>query len=135
VPRSRGGSPLTSTWPVWANDCSRAATLIVSERAGLLAVEHGFAGEDYAGVDACVHPDGRADARLDVPIERVHRLVQPSAADGPPRVVFVSDGIAKDGHHSVAEQLVNAAVVASDDLARGPRPCSRHRTSSGSMRR
>ena len=64
------------------------------------------------------HPGPEAQVGADVGAERPDRPDEiEGGADGPLGVVLVGHGRAPDGHHGVADELLDRATVAADDLA------------------
>src|SRR5204863_156045 len=78
-----------------------------------------------------VDPDPKVDRRPELPREVGVQLPQPlpqlgRGTHGAQRVVFVQDRDAEDGHHGVADELLDAASVALDDVADGLEEASEH---------
>jgi hypothetical protein len=88
----------------------------IARREPLLA--HGIAGDDLAAVDTDTNLDADAVLTLELCVQGCERAAHlDRGAHGTQRVVLTHDGDAEDGHHRVADELLDLAAVTLDDRA------------------
>ena len=74
-----------------------------------------LSGHDLAGVDPDAQRDPRAEALLELGVQRRQALLHlPGGAHGPQRIVLVRERDAEDRHHRVPDELLHRSAVALD---------------------